>query len=144
MIKAEIILTKGKYKVLTITMLLIICIMFTIVIEYIPIVKFLNVSKKYFIATNVLTNVLANVIVSIYDILSMNKQVAINRIGIIMIVEVLVVISESILYMIYLKSRGNNKTNYLYKNVALVVFANVLSFFLGNEIFKIIAKFVRI
>ena len=126
----------------TLIIKLLICLLLTIVIEYIPIVKYLNISKKYFIATNVLTNVLANVIVSIYDILSMNNHIVVNRASIIVIVEVLVVISESILYMIYLKSRGDDNINYLYKNVILVTFANALSFFLGNEIFKVIEKLI--
>ena len=107
-----------------------ICLILTIVIEYIPIVVFLGIPKKYFIATNVLTNVLANVAVIIFEILNSQNTLFINRTQVIVIIEILVVISEIILYNIYLKK------NNLLKNILLTTMANALSYFLGVEILK--------
>lgn len=106
-----------------------ICLILTIVIEYIPIVVFLGIPKKYFIATNVLTNVLANVVVMIFDILNSLNTLFISRTQVIVIIEALVVISEIILYNIYLK-------NNLLKNIVLATIANALSYFIGVEILK--------
>lgn len=107
---------------------LIICLVLTIVIEYIPIVCFLHISKKYFIATNILTNVLANIVIIIYDILNMNKSFIINRWQLIIVLEIIVFVSEIVLYYIYLGEK------HLLKTILLTILANALSAGMGSYI----------
>lgn len=117
---------------------LLVCVILTILIEYIPIVCFLHISKKYFIVTNVLTNVLANVAVMIFDIVSKGGHFIIDRTQFIIIIEILVVLTEIILYNIYLNKKGMTGKKYLFKNIALTIVANIMSFLLGTTILKIL------
>ena len=115
---------------------LIICLALTLILEFIPIVVFLKISPKYFVAVNVLTNVIANVVVFIFDICSpqnigLLSTMAADRLKLILILEIIVVISEIVLYYIYLGKKQ------LFKVVVLTIIANVLSYFLGNYIISL-------
>lgn len=110
---------------------IIICLILTIVIEYIPIVFFLNIPKKYFIAVNVLTNVVANVILISYDILNLKSVGVINRWQLFVGLEVLICIIEIYLYYIYYETR---LTKNLFKIVGLTILANMLSVTIGGVI----------
>lgn len=90
---------------------IIICPVLTIVIEYIPIVFFLQIPKKYFIAVNVLTNVVANVILISYDILNANAVGLMSRMQLFIGLECIVCITEIYLYYIYYKKRFINDDN---------------------------------
>lgn len=94
---------------LQIVIKIIICLILTIVIEYIPIVFFLNIPKKYFIAVNVLTNVFANVILISYDILNLKSIGVINRWQLFVGLEVIICIIEIYLYYIYYKKKLINE-----------------------------------
>lgn len=116
-----------------------ICLIITIVIEYIPIVIFLQIPKKYFIAVNVLTNVLANVVVLTYDILDVKMLKIINRWQLIIVLEVLICIVEIILYYIYLKRKkviAKNNIGEIVRVIALTILANALSITIGNVILE--------
>ena len=116
---------------------LIIALALTLLIEFVPIVIFLGIKPKFFIAVNVLTNVLANSIVYIFDICSLYDPGAMSglpfdRLKLILIIEILVMISEIILYYLYL---GKKK---IVKITILTIIANLLSYFLGNYIIALI------
>lgn len=111
----------------------IIALALTLIIEFIPIVIFLKISPTYFAAVNILTNIIANTIVFIIDICSIYKLgfmgwMAVDRLKIIFVVEVIVVISEIILYYLYLGKKN------LFKISLLTIIANALSYFLGKYI----------
>ena len=110
---------------------IIICLILTIVIEYIPIVFFLNIPKKYFIAVNVLTNVVANVILISYDILNLKSIGVINRWQLFVGLEIIICIIEIYLYYIYYETR---LTKNLFKIVGLTILANMLSVTIGGII----------
>ena len=116
---------------LQIVIKIIICLILTIVIEYIPIVFFLNIPKKYFIAVNVLTNVVANVILISYDILNLKSIGVINRWQLFVGLEVIICIIEIYLYYIYYETR---LTKNLFKIVGLTILANMLSVTIGGVI----------
>ena len=116
---------------LQIVIKIIICLILTIVIEYIPIVFFLNIPKKYFIAVNVLTNVVANVILISYDILDLKSVGVINRWQLFVGLEVLICIIEIYLYYIYFEKRLIKN---LFKIVGLTILANLLSVTIGGVI----------
>ena len=116
---------------------LIIALTLTLIIEFIPIVISLRISPTYFAAVNILTNVIANAIVFIIDICSIYKLgfmgwTAVDRLRVIFIVEIFVVISEIILYYLYLGKKN------LFKVSLLTIAANVLSYFLGKYIISLI------
>jgi hypothetical protein len=146
---------------LQIVIKIIICLILTIVIEYIPIVFFLNIPKKYFIAVNVLTNVVANVILMSFDILNANAVGLISRMQLFIGLECIVCITEIYLYYTYYKYRLINDDNRncrcdnyelkcekesnaivisdigianLLKVVGITVFANLLSVMIGGII----------
>lgn len=146
---------------LQIVIKIIICLILTIAIEYIPIVFFLNIPKKYFIAVNVLTNVVANVILMSFDILNANAVGLISRMQLFIGLECIVCITEIYLYYIYYKKRlinddsknysdGNNEVKCekqsniiaiknigianLLKIVGITIFANLLSVTIGGVI----------
>lgn len=110
---------------------IIICLILTIVIEYIPIVFFLNIPKKYFIAVNVLTNVVANVILISYDILNLKSVGVINRWQLFVGLEVIICIIEIYLYYIYYEKK---LTKNLFKIVGPTILANTLSVTIGGVI----------
>ena len=110
---------------------IIICLILTIVIEYIPIVFFLNIPKKYFIAVNVLTNVVANVILISYDILNLKSIGVINRWQLFVGLEIIICIIEIYLYYIYYEKK---LTKNLFKIVGLTILANMLSVTIGGII----------
>lgn len=116
---------------LQIVIKIIICLILTIVIEYIPIVFFLNIPKKYFIAVNVLTNVVANVILISYDILNLKSIGVINRWQLFVGLEVLICIIEIYLYYIYYEKK---LTKNLFKIVGPTILANTLSVTIGGVI----------
>ena len=126
-----------------------ICLIITIVIEYIPIVIFLQIPKKYFIAVNVLTNVLANVVVLTYDILDVKMLKIINRWQLIIVLEVLICIVEIILYYIYLKRKkviAKDNIGEIVRVIALTILANALSITIGNVILEkitLVPKFLH-
>ena len=108
----------------------------TLIIEFAPIVIFLKISTTYFAAVNILTNIIANTIVFIVDICSIYKLgfiggMAVDRLKLIFIIEIFVVISEIILYYLYLGKKN------LFKTSLLTILANVLSYFLGNYIISL-------
>ena len=116
---------------------LIVALTLTILIEFIPIVVFLGIKPKYFIAVNVLTNVLANSLVYIFDIcnmynLGLESELPFDRLKLIFIIEIFVVISEIILYYLYLGKKR------IFKIIVLTIIANLLSYFLGNYIISLI------
>ena len=131
---------------------LFICLIITIVIEYIPIVIFLNISKKYFVAVNVLTNLLANVAVLTYDILGAENFLPFNRLQLIIALEIIICIVEIFLYYIYIKRKNTKNDNVnvalnenrndfdikknqmIIKMVFVTILANVLSFIIGNKL----------
>ena len=110
---------------------IIICLILTIVIEYIPIVFFLNIPKKYFIVVNVLTNVVANVILISYDILNLKSIGVINRWQLFVGLEIIICIIEIYLYYIYYEKK---LTKNLFKIVGLTILANMLSVTIGGII----------
>ena len=110
---------------------IIICLILTIVIEYIPIVFFLYIPKKYFIAVNVLTNVVANVILISYDILNLKSIGVINRWQLFVGLEIIICIIEIYLYYIYYEKK---LTKNLFKIVGLTILANMLSVTIGGII----------
>lgn len=115
----------------------IICLIITIVIEYIPIVIFLEIPRKYFVAVNVLTNVVANAVVLIYDILDVKRYGVMSRGQLFVVLEVAVCIVEIVLYYKYWNKRdGDNYCQNFIKIVFLTIFANVISVLLGNVILK--------
>ena len=116
---------------LQIVIKIIICLILTIVIEYIPIVFFLNIPKKYFIAVNVLTNVVANVIFVSYDILNAKSVGVINRWQLFVGLEIIICIVEIYLYYIYYKKKLIKN---LFKIVGLTILANMLSVMIGGVI----------
>ncbi len=116
---------------LQIVIKIIICLILTIVIEYIPIVFFLHIPKKYFIAVNVLTNVVANVILISYDILNLKSVGVINRLQLFVGLEVIICIIEIYLYYIYFEKRLIKN---LFKIVGLTILANLLSVSIGGVI----------
>ena len=116
---------------LQIVIKIIICLILTIVIEYIPIVFFLNIPKKYFIAVNVLTNVVANVILISYDILNLKSIGVINRWQLFVGLEIIICIIEIYLYYIYYEKK---LTKNLFKIVGLTILANMLSVTIGGII----------
>ena len=116
---------------LQIVIKIIICLILTIVIEYIPIVFFLNIPKKYFIAVNVLTNVVANVILISYDILNLKSIGVINRWQLFVGLEIIICIIEIYLYYIYYKKKLIKN---LFKIVGLTILANMLSVTIGGVI----------
>lgn len=116
---------------------LVIALTLTLIIEFIPIVTFLKISPTYFAAVNILTNIIANTIVFIIDICSIYKLgfmgwMVVDRLRVIFIVEIFVVISEIILYYLYLGKKN------LFKISLLTIIANALSYFLGKCIFSFI------
>ena len=132
---------------------LIICLIITIVIEYIPIVIFLQIPKKYFIAVNVLTNVVANIIVLIYDLLGIKNLGIISRSQVFIVLETIVCAVEIFLYYEYIKMKKLHRINNsqiienkessfinaieVVKIVVLTIFANVTSFIIGTKILLI-------
>lgn len=132
--------------------LLLICLIITIVIEYIPIVIFLQISNNYFIAVNVLTNVVANVILLIYDILNIENNLLMNRWQIIIVLEIIICIVEIHLYCTYSDKKIINDKNISASSVNAIkkqmhakvifttIFANVLSFTLGTILLKVAIK----
>ena len=118
-------------------------------IEYIPIVIFLQISNNYFIAVNVLTNVVANVILLIYDILNIENKLLMNRWQIIIVLEIIICIVEIYLYCIYSNKKIINDKNISASSVNAIkkqmhakvifttIFANVLSFTLGTILLKV-------
>ena len=132
--------------------LLLICLIITIVIEYIPIVIFLQISNNYFIAVNALTNVVANVILLIYDIFNIENNLLMNRWQIIIVLEIIICIVEIYLYCIYTDKKIINDKNISASSVNAIkkqmhekvifttIFANVLSFTLGTILLKIAMK----
>ena len=129
--------------------LLLICLIITIVIEYIPIVIFLQISNNYFIAVNVLTNVVANVILLIYDIFNIENNLLMDRWQIIIVLEIIICIVEIYLYCIYTDKKIINDKNISASSVNAIkkqmhekvifttIFANVLSFTLGTILLKV-------
>ncbi len=134
-----------------------ICLIITIVVEYIPIVIFLQIPKKYYVAVNVLTNVVANVILNCYDILNIKSAGLISREKLFISLEIIVCMVEILLYYKKLsinevrnnsdniklenKIRNNNRINKLNvlklcKITAITVLANILSVVLGNMILE--------
>lgn len=140
---------------------IIICLILTIVIEYIPIVFFLHIPKKYYIAVNILTNVVANIILVSYDILNATTSGLISRMQLYVVLECIVCIVEIYLYYIYYKKRLTNNegrncssendeskcekqsntivtknidTAKLLKIVGITIFANLLSVTIGGII----------
>ena len=134
-----------------------ICLIITIVVEYIPIVIFLQIPKKYYVAVNVLTNVVANVIINCYDILNIKSAGLISREKLFISLEIIVCIVEILLYYKKLsinevrnnsdniklenKIQNNNRINKsnvlkLCKITAITVLANILSVVLGNMILE--------
>lgn len=134
-----------------------ICLIITIVVEYIPIVIFLQISKRYYVAVNVLTNVVANVIINCYDILNIKSAGLISREKLFISLEIIVCIVEILLYYKKLsinevrnnsdniklenKIQNNNRINKsnvlkLCKITAITVLANILSVVLGNMILE--------
>lgn len=116
---------------------LILCLALTLILEFIPIVIFLKISPKYFVAVNVLTNVIANTVVFIFDVrsacnLGFVSAMTENRLKLILIIEILVVISEIILYYLYIGKKQ------LFKVVVLTIIVNVISYFIGNYIISLI------
>lgn len=132
--------------------LLLICLIITIVIEYIPIVIFLQISNNYFIAVNVLTNVVANVILLLYDILNIENNLLMNRWQIIIVLEIIICIVEIYLYCIYTDKKIINDKNISASSINAIkkqmhakvifttIFANVLSFTLGTILLKVAMK----
>ena len=137
--------------------LLLICLIITIVIEYIPIVIFLQIPKRYYVAVNVLTNVVANVIINCYDILNIKSAGLISREKLFISLEIIVCMVEILLYYKKLsinevrnnsdniklenKIQNNNRINKsnvlkLCKITAITVLANILSVVLGNMILE--------
>lgn len=118
-------------------------------IEYIPIVIFLQISNNYFIAVNVLTNVVANVILLIYDILNIENNLLMDRWQIIIVLEIIICIVEIYLYCIYTDKKIINDKNISASSVNTIkkqmyakvifttIFANVLSFTLGTILLKV-------
>ena len=129
--------------------LLLICLIITIVIEYIPIVIFLQISNNYFIAVNALTNVVANVILLIYDIFNIENNLLMDRWQIIIVLEIIICIVEIYFYCIYTDKKIINDTNTNANDVNTIkkqmhakvifttIFANVLSFTLGTILLKV-------
>ena len=134
-----------------------ICLIITIVVEYIPIVIFLQIPKKYYVAVNVLTNVVANVIINCYDILNIKSAGLISREKKFISLEIIVCMVEILLYYKKLsinevrnnsdniklenKIQNNNRINKsnvlkLCKITAITVLANILSVVLGNVILE--------
>ena len=134
-----------------------ICLIITIVVEYIPIVIFLQIPKKYYVAVNVLTNVVANVIINCYDILNIKSAGLISREKLFISLEIIVCMVEILLYYKKLsinevrnnsdniklenKIQNNNRINKsnvlkLCKITAITVLANILSVVLGNMILE--------
>ena len=119
-------------------------------IEYIPIVIFLQIPKKYFIAVNVLTNVVANIIVLIYDILGLKNLGVISRSQVFIVLEVIVCAVEIFLYYEYIRMKKLHRINKDYitnnnygsgintiemiKIIVLTILANVASFIIGSKI----------
>ena len=134
-----------------------ICLIITIVVEYIPIVIFLQIPKRYYVAVNVLTNVVANVIINCYDILNIKSAGLISREKLFISLEIIVCMVEILLYYKKLsinevrnnsdniklenKIQNNNRINKsnvlkLCKITAITVLANILSVVLGNMILE--------
>lgn len=113
---------------------LFICLIITIVIEYIPIVIFLQIPKKYFFLVNVLSNVVANVVILIYDISGAKSFLPINRWQVIIIIEVLVCIVEIFLYYIYAKKKSIINNEMKIKIIATTIFANLISLMIGSKL----------
>lgn len=119
-------------------------------IEYIPIVIFLQISNNYFIAVNALTNVVANVILLIYDIFNIENNLLMDRWQIIIVLEIIICIVEIYLYCIYsdkkiINNKNTNSVNAIKKQMHAKVifttfFANVLSFTLGTILLKVAMK----
>ena len=118
-------------------------------IEYIPIVIFLQISNNYFIAVNALTNVVANVILLIYDIFNIENNLLMDRWQIIIVLEIIICIVEIYFYCIYTDKKIINDTNTNANDVNTIkkqmhakvifttIFANVLSFTLGTILLKV-------
>ena len=131
---------------LQIVIKIIICLILTIAIEYIPIVFFLHIPKKYFIAVNILTNVVANVILVSYDILNLKSVGVINRWQLFVGLEVIICIVEIYLYYIYYEKKlkcekqnniaatKNIDIANLFKIVGITILANLLSVTIGGII----------
>ena len=134
-----------------------ICLIITIVVEYIPIVIFLQIPKRYYVAVNVLTNVVANLIINCYDILNIKSAGLISREKLFISLEIIVCMVEILLYYKKLsinevrnnsdniklenKIQNNNRINKsnvlkLCKITAITVLANILSVVLGNMILE--------
>lgn len=113
---------------------LFICLIITIVIEYIPIVIFLQIPKKYFFLVNVLSNVVANIVILIYDISGAKSFLPINRWQVIIIIEVLVCIVEIFLYYIYAKKKSIINNEMKIKIIATTIFANLISLIIGSKL----------
>ena len=106
-------------------------------IEYIPIVIFLQIPKKYFIVVNVLTNVVANALILIYDILNMKMFKLFSRGQLIIVLEIVICIVEIILYYIYFKQKklvASDNVKGIVRIIILTVLANLLSIAIGNVI----------
>lgn len=105
---------------------LVLCCAFTIMIEYVPIVKCLRVSTKYFVATNILTNVTLNISLIFVDLLKHYKFINVDRLVFEIIFEILVLIVEIYLFYIFF-----NKTN-LKRIIIFTTLANLLSGVVGT------------
>lgn len=111
---------------------LLIALILTLLLEYYIIVRFLRIPNKLFLSTNILTNVLANIIVLICDILSISFNSMYNRYFLIFIIEILVIISESLIYILYYNKKQNIKI------VLFTIIANIISFYIGKIILNIL------
>ena len=133
---------------MNVLLILTICLIITILIEYIPIVIFLNISKKYFVCVNVLTNVIANVILIIIDILNIKIDNIINRTQLVVLFETIIVMVEIFLYCLYFnkyfknnnENMGNGLINIKAANILriilLTIIANLLSVIIGRKILE--------
>lgn len=128
--------------------MLTICLIITILIEYIPIVVLLHIPKKYFASVNVLTNVVANVILVIIDILNIKIDNIISRTQLVVLFETIIVIFEIFLYCLYFsknfKNNNENMGNVLINRkiakilriIILTIIANLLSIMIGRKILE--------
>lgn len=130
--------------------ILTICLIITILIEYIPIVVLLHISKKYFVSVNVLTNVVANVILVIIDILNIKIDNIISRTQLVVLFETIIAMVEIFLYCLYFnkyfknnnENMGNGLINRKIANILriilLTIFANLLSVMIGRQILELL------
>ena len=112
---------------------ILLCLILTIIIEFIPIVVLLKVSNKYFVAVNTLTNVLANIIIILFDIRNINYYSKwFSREFVVLIIEIIIILSEFYLYFIYFSKKK------ILKVLFFTIIANILSYNLGALLINLI------